>query len=48
MDRPPTVTQAKAIRRYVGVSKGPDFAKQTLYQDSVIKTDRPNPEGRST
>ena len=30
MDRPPTVTQAKAIRRYVGVSKGPDFAKQTL------------------
>jgi hypothetical protein len=32
MDRPPTVSEAKAIRRYVGVSKEPDFAERTLEQ----------------
>ena len=32
MDRPPTVSEAEAIRRYVGVSKKPDFTERTLEQ----------------
>jgi hypothetical protein len=47
MDRSPTVSEAEAIRRYIGVSKKPDFTERTLEQLRALfasLTTEPNAE----
>jgi hypothetical protein len=36
MDRPPTVSEAEPIRRYVGVSKKPDFTEGQLREGKFM------------